>query len=341
MKALRITLHYVTSFVALILLLQTDNPMSAASGEERDAGCTPLSFTYDTYLGHTVVCDYVPEQHVLPGKPYWEAHPAYLKLQFSGYPFPNSLGLGPTIYVFPVHDSYSSLFPGRQDDPWLEQVHALQAILRDRPAWTAPAWQAGQPMTNPPLLPLINASNIYLAKQKYMSFGSGSGVRYLAQVSQGTVPPSQSDTFYIFQGITDEDPPYEYPTYGKRIHITAVFPAFLAEPPGVPPNVDFAAQAQLTTNALERTDGAAFNPDLRMLDNLVASFKIAYPLPLADGPGLIDEPGMPDSGATGIPDPYITLLMLALCTVAAGIALRIQPALRSSPRETDSSLRSE
>lgn len=322
MKGTLSTLLSATCFGPLLLVLICA-PATAMAQEERDTGCTPLSFRYDTYLGHTVVCEYVPEQQALPGGPYWQAHPAHLKLQFSGYPFPNSFGLGPTIYVFPVRDSYRSLFPGQQGDPWLEQVNALQAVLRDRPIWPPPAWEVGKPMATPPLLPLINAGNIYLAKQKYIRFGSGSGVRYLAQVAQEAVVPSQRDTFYIFQGITDEEPPYEDPAYGERIYITAVFPAFLAAPP-VAQNTGFEAQAKLITGELERAETAAFNPDLRLLDNLVSSFEVRYPLPLVDGPGLIDEPGMPGSGAGSMLDRYAAaFLILIFSTVVIGSALRV------------------
>ncbi|MDQ5822588.1 MAG: hypothetical protein M3441_00050 [Chloroflexota bacterium] len=306
---------------SLLLQLPALSYTSFAEGEKRETGCGVLRFTYDTALGHTIVCDDVPEHQILPGEPYWQAHPKYMKIQFSGYPYPGGFGLGPTIYVFPIFDVegvYRSPFPVGQEDLWLREINDLEAVLRDRPTWTPPTWQPGQPVTRPPLLPLINAANVYLAKQEYIRFSNGSGVRYLAQITQDASPPTKENTFYIFEGIGKDS------FIGPRVFISAVFPAFLATPPVAPANESVEEQARIVADALERAESGSFNPDLRLLDELVASFKVSWPRPTHWSPpeSLI---GMPDSGSGDGPKGYVVVLLtVALITLALGTKLRIR-----------------
>ncbi|HEX8229019.1 MAG TPA: hypothetical protein VF826_06870 [Chloroflexia bacterium] len=320
MKLNRLALLSVALLASSIFQLMAWGHTGVAAEEKRETGCGALRFTYDTSLGHTIVCDDVPQHEILPNEPYWQAHPAYTKIQFSGYPFPNSFGLGPTIYIFPIDDvqgGYRSPFLGEQEDLWLKEVNALEAVLRDRPTWTPPTWEVGEQMPTVPLLPLINAGNIYLAKQQYMSFRNGSGVRYLAQITQDASPPSQEDTFYIFEGISEK-----HALYNKREYITAIFPAFLAAPQVATTNASSTEQARLIANMLERAESGDFNPDLRLLDDMVASFQVAYPLPPHSFPEDA-QPGMPGSGAGNALSFYATaLLMAALMAIGGGAALR-------------------
>ncbi|HEX9990661.1 MAG TPA: hypothetical protein VGE45_19555 [Chloroflexia bacterium] len=281
-----------------------------------------LDFAEDKSLGHTIVFESVSEKSIGPNEPYWEAHPCMLKYQFSGYPYPNALGLGPTIYVIPVRDTYASLYPHETYDSWLGKVQALRDVLSKRPAWQPPTWQSGEVVPTAPLLPVVNAANVYLAGQKYMSFRNGSGVRYISEITQDASAPSRDDTSYMFQGIVETDYQGRHYSY----YISAVFPAWLAQPTAYPSSTDNATLAQLLTKELGEARPAGFNPDLDKLDRLVSSFAILYPLPLAD------PPGMPDAGSGSMVGPagaaaFITVLAL----LVAGMALRFS-SQRSSRR---------
>lgn len=311
MNLRKLTMLSVTSLACLIFQVLAGTQAGIAAGEKVETGCGVLRFTYDTALGHTIVCEDIARHQVLPNEPYWQANPAYRKIQFSGYPFPASFGLGPTIYTIPIDRTgegvgYDSPYAPGEEDLWLKEVNALEAVLRDRPTWTSPTWQGGHPLTSPPLLPVINAGNIFLAKQKYISFANGSGVLYLAQITQEASLPSRANTFYIFQGISDKGPQY----------ISAVFPAFLAIPPQPPTGASFEAQAQMAASELERAKSSAFNPDLQLIEEMVASFQVVYPLPTDL------YPVMPIAGTGDVQGPSVSLLlMVALITVAVGVAL--------------------
>ena len=321
--------HRSASFIILLLVLPAafaliSVPVNARAQQARDADdCYGentdsirggIGYVSDKTLGHTVVYEDVAEKSVSSNQAYWEAHPCFRKYQFSGYPYPNPFGLGPTIYFYPVRDSYQSLYPTEAGDSWLAQVESLRTVLRDRPSWQPPTWRSGEKLATAPLLPVINAATVYLARQKYVNFPAGVGVSYIGQVTQEPRPPSQNDTFFIFQGITEKD------EFGYQFYISAIFPVFLASSAAPVGGSDPYEDARLIADELQKADNASFNVDLTILDTLVGSFRRYAGMPYADDP----LHGMPDSGVGSFIDVIKLLLVMVLVLLSAGVVLRLR-----------------
>lgn len=276
----------------------------------------PIGYSASKTLGHTVTSEFVPESIVTTDSGVWLAHPCLEKHQFSGYPYPSEFGLGPTIYFYPLKDSYAYLNPADPIDHWSGEVEALRAALKDRPMWQPPTWGNGVQLTSAPLLPFVNAATIYLARQKYVKFPAGEGISYLGQVSQEADPPNQNDTFFIFQGITHKD------EYGLQYYISAIFPVFLSSPPAPVGGTDPFAENQSVGNALAAAKSTDFNLDLTILDDLVGSFMIYPGMPMADGGD--GGPGLPVSGAASFVSLTLPLGTIALVLLLVGSMLSVR-----------------
>ena len=53
-----------------------------------------------------------------------------------------------------------------------------------------------------PLLPLINASQVFHAQEEYLDFQNGGGIRYISHYSQDMSPVTNQNIFNTFQGLT-------------------------------------------------------------------------------------------------------------------------------------------
>ncbi|HYP20866.1 MAG TPA: hypothetical protein VEY08_12395 [Chloroflexia bacterium] len=305
----------------LALALQ---PGHAKAAQGSDIGCpTPglLRFEQDALLGQTVVGEVVPDNSISTDEPWWTARPCHLKYRFSDYPHPNASDMGPAIYLFPLRGSYQSLYPPASTDFWLAEVNDLRATLSARPAWKPPTWQAGESLTTPPLLPTINAANVYIARQKYVTLPDGVGVSYISYMTQDVSPPSPDGTFYMFQGVLDDK------VNGGHYYVSAVFPVFLSAPPAFTPiGEDSAtAEAKFIANALGNAADADFNVDLTRLDKLVSSI-VLTPLPA-------NTPNMPATGGNAL-DTIRAAMLAAIFTLLAGAALRLYGRATSTLKRT-------
>ncbi|HEX8598511.1 MAG TPA: hypothetical protein VF952_08350 [Chloroflexia bacterium] len=303
--------------LAWLALVLQPCPAEAAQSSDTACGDHPvLYFQHDKSLGHNMMAETVPEKSVSPDEPWWTAHPCHYKYRFNGYPLPNAYEMGPAIYVFPMRSSYQSLYPHDPDDVWLREVNDLRTTLRDRPTWKPPTWQNGETITSPSLLPPINAANIYLARQKYITLPDGAGVRYISNLGQDPSPPSPDNTFYMFQGLLEDK------VYGRHYYVSVVFPVFLSNPPT--PGAVGMDENRLITDALERAGNADFNVDLARLDQMVASFELL-------SPGNI-VPLIPISRTGAALTPLIlSFLAAAFVLLAGGAALRLRNPIASSP----------
>jgi hypothetical protein len=297
----------------------------AAQGSNTDCPSSPLlRFEQDALLGHTVVSEAVPEMSLSTDSGLWTAHPCYFAYRFIGYPYPNAYDRGQAIYLFPVRSSYQSLYPPGSEDMWLARVNDLRATLSARPTWKPPTWQAGEMLSSPPLLPPINAANIYLAKQRYITLPDGAGVRYISYITQDVSAPSPEDTFYMFQGLLDDK------VNGRQYYVSAVFPVFLSSPPAFTPAGDdsYMVYVRQMIDALGNADNADFNVDLSRLDKVVSSI-VLVPSPSSS------IPGMPATGGGNLLGPFIAAILAAVFTMlAGGAALRLYSRATSNIEET-------
>ncbi len=94
----------------------------------------------------------------------------------------------PQINVYPVQDFITL-------EPMIaERAATLQKIIQEK----------SDDPGNVPILPLWNATQVFLAKPAYLDFQDGSGIRYLTQYGQAIMPINNHDLFYSFQGLTSD-----------------------------------------------------------------------------------------------------------------------------------------
>jgi hypothetical protein len=142
------------------------------------------------------------------------------------------------------------------------EIEALQTLLEDHP----PA-----PEKEIPLLPLINAAQVFHAQVGYLDFQNGSGVRFITHYSQEVVGRLTKDNiFYTFQGLTRDG----------KYYVAAFFPITASglrdEMVDEPWET---AQAHLVEDIqyLDSLSAHEFEPDLDLLDAIVQSLIVDLP----------------------------------------------------------------
>lgn len=283
----------------------------AQAGAQKQVSFIGVSFSYSSSLGAGVTTRVEPELK----NNSWLSHPEQVVFEFQGFHSLAQDTVTPTIYVFPVKSSYKYLYPDESVDFWLNGVKGLQAALSHKPDLTA----SPHDPNSPGILPPINAAEIFVGQQKYIRFGSGFGVRYLVQITQQPDPTSADNTFYTYQGISDDG----------KYYISALFPAFMTTPPNVPFNFtdqqgldNYHAQVRA---ALNSAGSSQFTPNLDLLDSLMRSLTIAPAgVAFAQTQG---TPGMPGTGqpaANFDTDLAGSLFVCAAILLACGMLLRLK-----------------
>jgi len=185
------------------------------------------------------------------GLPYWAIQPAHSELFFNGYALDGTFQ-EPRIYVYSV-DALINLNPAAA-----EQVDALKAVLAD-PATT--------PDSGLPMLPLMNASQMFQAQVQTLDFDGGSGIRYLTQMGQGLAPLNNNEMFYTFQGLTDDG----------SVYVAAILPVsnpVLDTGEAAGANANLENQISNTGRALDEAGADSFTPSLSLLDSMVSSIQV-------------------------------------------------------------------
>jgi hypothetical protein len=152
-----------------------------------NTSCNELSFFLNSNLATKIKCEKVPESGGADGTPF-ETYPQYTKVTLMGYPLTGKM-MQPVIAVFPV-ERYAELLP----DVIEPDVSALQALI----AGTASGDK------QPPILPVQNAQQLFLAQYEVFQLQNGSGVGYITQYAQAYVPINNHDLFFSFQGLTSD-----------------------------------------------------------------------------------------------------------------------------------------
>ena len=168
------------------------------------------------------------------------------------------LQLPPQIKVYPVASMGSS-------EIIKVRVEPLRELLETKPA---------SPAEEIPVLPLINAAQVFRSQVRYLDFQNGSGVRFITQYRQDPAPVTDEEIFYTFQGLTDDGAYY----------VVASFPLSTAL---LPDTLDFESQAfrefeqknyeeylKEQVRVLDALPAGQFEPDLAILDQIVASLEI-------------------------------------------------------------------
>ncbi|MBE2221768.1 MAG: hypothetical protein IAF02_09520 [Anaerolineae bacterium] len=167
------------------------------------------------------------------------------------------------VLVFNLHD-FGSFAPS--DARGREWIGKFQQMMAERPLTF---------YEEVPILPLLNAMQMFQAQVQWLDFENGFGVRFLTAYTQDTVPVSNERLVYVFYGMTDDG-----------LHgITAVFPLAAAALPDTAPamteaeytafNQNYAAEMTAVTDQLNALANDDFSLPLSQLDALVQSIYIA------------------------------------------------------------------
>ncbi|HEX3053575.1 MAG TPA: hypothetical protein VHP83_23145 [Aggregatilineaceae bacterium] len=256
----------LTLLDALFASVQTTAPAATIVtpvGAAGDATFDNVHFTYDPTLASRLEVDVIAPFTDNEGMTMYGSLPGSTVFSFYDYPVTRFYGQ-PEIRIFPV-----DTFPGANSitDQVLVQ---LQQFLASRPALTSDTGQV-VPALQIPVLPIVNAAQVFVVKPQYLDFQNGSGVRFVTYYAQAPSPLFNNGTvFYTYQGLTAD---------GKYV-ITAQFPVYT---PVLPDVIDFntfdfegfmATYESYMTETTAALDASTYTPDLSLLDALIQSISV-------------------------------------------------------------------
>jgi hypothetical protein len=245
---------------------QLEGTISASSDPSTEVLFEGIRFNYPSYVVESVWPQIVVGVPPKLGETWAGSDPSHFSLSFAS-PTGSAamqrywgtwLQLPPQIRVYPVASMGSSEI--------IEvRVEALRELLETKPA---------SPTEEIPVLPLINAAQVFRSQVRYLDFQNGSGVRFITQYRQDPAPVTDDEIFYTFQGLTDDGAYY----------VVASFPLSTAV---LPDTLDFESQAfrefeqknyeeylKEQVRVLDALPSGQFEPDLAILDQIVASLEI-------------------------------------------------------------------
>jgi hypothetical protein len=231
-----------------------------------------VSFNLDSSLGVTASAQLVPEETAVPDSPDWDVHPQYTRFVL-GYSAKNSY-YQPYIAIYPVA-AYESLIERPK-----AIIARLKQMLSDKPVLTSTVTLGAD--GDIPYLPQANAAQVFHARPEYLSFGGGSGVRFITQYAQAPMPVSNQAVFYTFQGLTADGQYY----VAVGVPIAAAVLSDDGNPDAAGPQVVPFPANDMTERTLNKyfADVIAkldalppdqFTPSLTTLDALVQSMQVS------------------------------------------------------------------
>lgn len=222
-----------------------------------------VEFAFQSSLAESVWPEIVSSLPPMDSTTGWGGRPEHIRFTFASQSKPDAFQIGgaglsgqPQIFIYPAQE-FSTL----GELPKVK-IEALQGLLKARP----PA-----PENEIPLLPLINAAQVFHAQVQYLDFQNGSGVRFITQYSQENVGRlTNKNIFYTFQGLTRDG----------KYYVAAFFPITASGLRDELVQEDWqAAQAHLTEDIqhLNSLSSQDFEPDLEILDSIIKSLVVDTP----------------------------------------------------------------
>ena len=222
-----------------------------------------VKFELDSALAQSIWPEIVTALTPVNGEFAWETRPEHIRftLASQGEPDPfqgggMSISGEPQIFIYPTQP-FSPM-----DDIVKGEIEGLQTLLEARPA---------SPENEIPVLPLINAAQVFHVQLEYLDFQNGSGVRFITHYSQEDVSRvTRKNIFYTFQGLTQDGAYY----------VAAYFPISVAGLRDEPVDEDWdAALARLAEDVkhLDALPSHEFEPDLKILDRVIQSLVVNTP----------------------------------------------------------------
>lgn len=191
-----------------------------------------------------------------------DAMPAHTRITFEGYNVGASFTV-PELRIFNTADFAAFASPdGSMSFP--TELDALKRLLADRPALYQVPYL--------PMLPIINAGQIFHARQQYVEFEGGSGIMYLTAYGHDVSPITEGQVWLTFQGLSDDE----------RTYITGAFPVntnyLITE---VAEDFDYEAfsagyesYVQSIRTGLNDQISDVFEPDMNALAAMLASISV-------------------------------------------------------------------
>ena len=228
-----------------------------------------IRFSYPASVAESVWPQIVAGASPSPDTGWWDSDPAHFSLSFASPSGPAPMQrywgtwllLPPQIRIYPVAGIESNEFTRAR-------VEAMHELLETKLATAA---------EEIPVLPLINAAQVFRSQVRYLDFQNGRGVRFITQYRQDPAPVTNEEIFYTFQGLTEDGAYY----------VVASFPLSTSV---LPDNIPFESQAfrefekknyeeflKEQVRVLDALPSGQFKPDLALLDQIVASLEIQRP----------------------------------------------------------------
>jgi hypothetical protein len=140
-------------------------------------------------------------EDMLPG----DAMPAHTRIAFEGYDVGESFTV-PELRIFNTADFADYNFGTEEPAGFPAELEGLKRLLAERPALYQVPYL--------PMLPVINAGQIFHTRQQYVEFAGGSGIMYLTAYGHDVSPITEGQVWLTFQGLSDDE----------RTYITGAFP---------------------------------------------------------------------------------------------------------------------
>ncbi len=266
-----------------------------------------VQFGYDETVWDTPVAELLPPIPLQPGP--GTGLPERIRFAFAETADEYIIPRDPQILIYPAKD-YEALTEGTA-----QKMAALRLLLQQQPPTTE---------TPIPLLPVVNATELFHSQLNYLNFQNGSGLRYLTLYAQAYLPLANDNVFYTFQGLTADG----------NYYVAAFFPISSTVLPDTGNQVDialletaenYASYISGMSDVLNGVAATDFTPNLTTLDNLMRSLLITpdTTFPAANKPvGVVFE---------GVSFVYDSLL-------AAGVTPEKLPAQLTNPDGTTTPL---
>ena len=192
------------------------------------------------------------------------------------------------ILIIPIAD-YLARFDGAAEaqKDLRGQIDTLKRILRRR------STRLADPV---PVMPPVNAAQVFRSRVKYLKFNGGSGVRFLTAYVQDTMPLTSADLFYTFQGVSDDG----------KYYVSAFMPLRTAALTESQDKVEskevdeaknrFDAYLRRITTTLDRQKADGFAPNVDSLDTVIQSLQVRAAAEAT--PAAAEATTVPDVAAT-------------------------------------------
>jgi heat shock protein HslJ len=187
--------------------------------------------------------------------------PAHVQVNFGGA---EMLETSPTIYIIPI-DAYENLWKSGGDPSVTGAITKLQSLLSEKPDFAS---------FGLPVLPFERASGVNdLAVQgSYLNTPSSDGIRFVGRFVQGQQPVSNSNLYYIYQGISPDGKYLVAFLYPVKANILPADGSVTAEDQQAATQ-DFNSYLSTKSAALKGLTPADFQPNLTVLDEMIKSLK--------------------------------------------------------------------